>query len=368
MNKVKYPDKKEIQRQICTIIDRSQIFDEKDDSQTFTEVKPVNRTSSYSKAFFAVVKTTASAAAVVLAVFFARGFIKSGSIIGQQAMNTGANSLVYEQLQESASDNTVSDSVDMDLAVGESSGSREQVVNEAVTVKYDKYSRTVMAEGNDTELAFIKVSYPLVYADGEILEYIRSSYELESEQIYLDVSKRYRNYYDETGNKSGDAFVDFNSVYSSCDYLSDNVISFYSNYIENYYNEDISISTVRIYGANFDTDEDRKLSYSDLFVNYDTAMQCIAQSVYNEMKLKSFTGSVREDYLKQENVAARIEQDNNFYFTSNGIVVCCNDYLKSEELENGPVQSAEAVSSVLIPFFELRDNGVIFNTDYINFN
>ena len=368
MSKVKYPDKKEIQRQICTIIDRSRIFDEKDDSQTFTEVKPVNRKNSYSRAFFAVVKTTASAAAVVLAVFLARGFIKSGSIIGQQAMNTGANRLVYEQLHESVSDNTVSDSTDMDLSVGGSSGSREQVVNEAVTVKYDKYSRTVMAEGNNTELAHINGSYPLVYSDGEILEYIRSSYELETEQIYLDVCKRYRNYYNETGNKSGDAVVSFNSVYSGCEYLSDNVISFYSNYNENYYNDDISISTVRIYGANFDTDEDRKLSYSDLFVNYDTAMQCIAQSVYNEMKLKSFTGSVREDYLIKENIAARIEQDNNFYFTSNGIVVCCNDYLKSEELENGPMQSAEAVSSVLIPFFELRDNGVIFNTDYINFN
>ena len=41
MNKVKYPDKKVIQQQICTIIDRSGMFDEQQDSQMFTEIKPV---------------------------------------------------------------------------------------------------------------------------------------------------------------------------------------------------------------------------------------------------------------------------------------------------------------------------------------
>ena len=45
MNKVKYPDKKVIQQQICTIIDRSGMFDEQQDSQMFTEIKPVSRLS-----------------------------------------------------------------------------------------------------------------------------------------------------------------------------------------------------------------------------------------------------------------------------------------------------------------------------------
>ena len=46
MNKVKYPDKKVIQQQICTIIDRSGMFDEQQDSQMFTEIKP-NTPPSY---------------------------------------------------------------------------------------------------------------------------------------------------------------------------------------------------------------------------------------------------------------------------------------------------------------------------------
>lgn len=46
MNKVKYPDKKVIQQQICTIIDRSGMFDEQQDSQMFTEIKPVSRKHS----------------------------------------------------------------------------------------------------------------------------------------------------------------------------------------------------------------------------------------------------------------------------------------------------------------------------------
>ena len=63
MNKVKYPDKKVIQQQICTIIDRSGMFDEQQDSQMFTEIKPVSRKHSYTRTAFKVVKAAAAAAA-----------------------------------------------------------------------------------------------------------------------------------------------------------------------------------------------------------------------------------------------------------------------------------------------------------------
>ena len=73
MNKVKYPDKKVIQQQICTIIDRSGMFDEQQDSQMFTEIKPVSRKHSYTRTAFKVVKAAAAAAAAVIVVTAVHG-------------------------------------------------------------------------------------------------------------------------------------------------------------------------------------------------------------------------------------------------------------------------------------------------------
>ena len=86
MNKVKYPDKKVIQQQICTIIDRSGMFDEQQDSQMFTEIKPVSRKHSYTRTAFKVVKAAAAAAAAVIVVGSNRNSIKEA-----ESISTGRN-------------------------------------------------------------------------------------------------------------------------------------------------------------------------------------------------------------------------------------------------------------------------------------
>ena len=89
MNKVKYPDKKVIQQQICTIIDRSGMFDEQQDSQMFTEIKPVSRKHSYTRTAFKVVKAAAAAAAAVIVVTAVHGAATGIASKKQKALAPG---------------------------------------------------------------------------------------------------------------------------------------------------------------------------------------------------------------------------------------------------------------------------------------
>lgn len=367
MSKVKYPDKKEIERQICTIIDRSQIFDEKDDSSIFTEVKPVRRSNYGSRAFAVGSKVVVSAAAVLLAVFLTKGIVGSVSVTRQQAMNTGANASAYNQLSEDTAQDGYTQIENSQANAAKISGINELTVNASVTVKYSKYSSTVVAEDNSTVLARINMSYPKIYIEGKALENANLLYELKSTTINLDANNRYREYYAQTGYNGSEGVINFNTVYSECGYLNSNTVSFYSNYIESSSQEDGSSSTVRIYGANFDAGSDKQLTYRDIFVNYDEAMQYITAAVYEEMQVRSANSGVGEEYATYESIAEKLEKDNNFYFTQSGIVVCCNGFMISESEQNGLTQNMESPGSVLVEFDSLREKGIVFNSDYIEF-
>lgn len=234
MNKVKYPDKKVIQQQICTIIDRSGMFDEQQDSQMFTEIKPVSRKHSYTRTAFKVVKAAAAAAAAVIVVTAVHGAATGIASKKQKALAPGGTR-ESEYTDNAAADSNAdmqSDKNEGTLKADSQYTSDEVAINKQDYLKYQKQTSCILGSDNSTIAAQLSVVYPKIYHNKISLNSAESLYQTIADTCQLKAMEKYSDIDMSENHIENPVNISYTSTYSVCEAAQDTVLSFSDKYVE----------------------------------------------------------------------------------------------------------------------------------------
>ena len=365
MNKVKYPDKKVIQQQICTIIDRSGMFDEQQDSQMFTEIKPVSRKHSYTRTAFKVVKVTAAAAAAVIVVTAVHGAATGIASKKQKALAPGGTR-ESEYTDNAAADSNAdmqSDKNEGALKADRQYTSDEIAINKQDYLKYQKQTSCILGSDNSTIAAQLSVVYPKIYHNKVSLNSADSLYQTIADTCHLKAMEKYsdidmsENYIENPVN------ISYTSTYSVCEAAQDTVLSFSDKYVESaesFIAKDFTRKRItQVYGYNFDVENDKILTYEDIFENYDEAMNYISERVMN-------AGASQIEYLDDQTNTytyynmKKIISDNNWYIKDYEMVITVNGR-QTQKASGSSEYEVESPVQVSIDLDEFREKGIKFN-------
>ena len=370
MNKVKYPDKKVIQQQICTIIDRSGMFDEQQDSQMFTEIKPVSRKHSYTRTAFKVVKAAAAAAAAVIVVTAVHGAATGIASKKQKALAPGGTR-ESEYTDNAAADSNAdmqSDKNEGALKADRQYTSDEIAINKQDYLKYQKQIICILGSDNSTIAAQLSVVYPKIYHNKVSLNSADSLYQTIADTCHLKAMEKYsdidmsENYIENPVN------ISYTSTYSVCEAAQDTVLSFSDKYVESaesFIAKDFTRKRItQVYGYNFDVENDKILTYEDIFENYDEAMNYISERVMN-------AGASQIEYLDDQTNTytyynmKKIISDNNWYIKDYEMLITVNGR-QTQKASGSSEYEVESPVQVSIDLDEFREKGIKFNNAYFN--
>lgn len=327
MNRIPYPEKKEINRQIHLILDHSGIFEETDKNQAYMECvqlkhKPILKT--------AIIFPMATAAVVFLAV----------ALTKMLPIPSNSNA---EPMTNVITDDTIR--------------TAEKIsINENIMVEMCTSSMTLA--GNQAYDVEITCNYPKVYYRGEEVAEISDYYQNKMLEITETAREKY-GYIDEIETMEEKDMGGIVKILYNCSVVrgisseENTLVTIYENYSENvnYDNEYITINEA--YGSNFDAKDGHRILLDEIFYNTDIAFEDL--SVYLQ----------GEAYLSQmmEKDAASIEwysQDldiliNNdaWYFGTNGLTLCINDIQGEKESYAGAVYQNYYSESIVIPYSSL---------------
>lgn len=321
MNKIKYPEKQEMNRQIHLILDRSGMFEESGKEQDYTECvqvkrKPLLRT--------AIIFPLAAAAIV----FFVVSMTKTVT----NQTNSG-----IEPMTNKITDDTI-------RTVSKTN------VNQKITVEICTDSKTLVS-GNTIEGAAkveIIYNYPKVYYEGEEVAAITEYYQQKMEEIRKTAEEKY-DYIDVTerkadSNEEAPVKILYNcSVVGGISTDGNNLVTIYENYSENvrYNNEYITVNEV--YGSNFNAEYGHRISLEEIFSNPDAGLA----EVNRYLKANTTQKSLPDDIIKDGQWS--------WYLGVDGVTLSIN-HIEGEEKEySGIVYRNYYSESFVIPYSSLAN-------------
>ena len=119
-----------------------------------------------------------------------------------------------------------------------------------------------------------------------------------------------------------------------------------------------------MYGYNFDVENDKILTYEDIFENYDEAMNYISERVMN-------AGASQIEYLDDQTNTytyynmKKIISDNNWYIKDYEMVITVNGR-QTQKASGSSEYEVESPVQVSIDLDEFRERGIKFNNAYFN--
>ena len=412
MSRVKYPNKREIEAQVKQIIVRSDIFSGANQEYEAEDFEPVRRKTSYYKL---AIKTGVAVAFAAVMFMLLKPVFDSANLNSSQALNNGADydDNLGVETETDNQDWKTGDEADTDAeTVGSNEnesatfGSSYDEINQTEIMDEERFNITVRLATKkirieeDGQSAAINISFQIPritnkYNFGtyinrfyenkvvEIYENISQDYTISSEQQNKLISESYKilnelisvdtiqglifesdketdNYgnsesiYSDEIRTKNSIVLRYYSNYIKPNAISDNVASFCDTCIE--YTIDGNTAN-RIYGNNFKVSYNRPLEYSDILKDYESGMQTIAEYVYQErLKINKYIGNDnvinKDKYESLEKILETLKEENNWYFSDKGIVICLNDYEKYSRATNNKWVTEYDAVTICVPFDE----------------
>ena len=162
--------------------------------------------------------------------------------------------------------------------------------------------------------------------------------------------------------------ISYTSTYSVCEAAQDTVLSFSDKYVESaesFIAKGFTRKRItQVYGYNFDVENDKILTYEDIFENYDEAMNYISERVMN-------AGASDIEYLDDQTNTytyynmKKIISDNNWYIKDYEMVITVNGR-QTQKAGGSSEYEVESPVQVSIDLDEFREKGIKFNNAYFN--
>ena len=162
--------------------------------------------------------------------------------------------------------------------------------------------------------------------------------------------------------------ISYTSTYSVCEAAQDTVLSFSDKYVESaesFIAKGFTRKRItQVYGYNFDVENDKILTYEDIFENYDEAMNYISERVMN-------AGASQIEYLDDQTNTytyynmKKIISDNNWYIKDYEMVITVNGR-QTQKAGGSSEYEVESPVQVFIDLDEFREKGIKFNNAYFN--
>lgn len=320
MNRIPYPDKREMNKQIHLILDQSGMFEESGKDQIYTECVQVKRKP--------ILRTTIifpmAAAAIVLIV------IAMTKKIPNQILSS------TEPMTNKITDDTI-------RTVSKAN------VNQNITVEICTASTTLSSDNTAESAAKVEIiyNYPKVYYKGEEVAAITAYYQQKMEKIQETAEEKY-NYIDITGRKKDSNAQAPVKILYNCSAVrgistdENNLVTIYENYSENvrYNNEYMTVNEV--YGSNFNAQDGHRISLEEIFSDTDSGLA----EAQKYLKAK----------VKQENLSEELIEDGkwSWYLGADGLTLSVNDIEGEEKDYSGTVYRNYYSESFVVPYSSLK--------------
>lgn len=366
MTRIKYPDDRVIKRQIKDIIERSKVFDEEIQISEYFECKPTARKNNILR-ISAAFLTVAAACAIIIAVNRYTGI-----------------------------DNTKNDAMPLNdgnvETEAEYSGEDILYREDDVKVNYMEYNN--LAQFNDVKISY-KCKYPEVDTNGKgnlvVNEYfvnIQNDRKNNSANRYInDILGSSAKAKIQTYERNQSIMGPVADLYETGKWLDISVDAGYTGTVKNDEVNVLSFSEIcssvarnsavkeyewiESYNVTMDANTGKKLTYKDIFADYDASMNAIAEYILSEVnnfkKNGTIKGEISSEYQSADRIKEKLENSNNFAFSANGLIISCNDFYTTtrnnsysenvEENREGIEYSANVYNNFLIKYDLISLNG-----------
>jgi hypothetical protein len=329
MNKIKYPDRTEVDRQISIIIDKAGIFNEIEEQPNYTECVKVKSAKPYIQriAFLAGV-------AVVIA-----------AIMG---------TLKFSRISSATSSEPMTNVIENDT-INKQTGIR---INNQITVAFSNQGGYMTFDTPDETLTKGQNVYsiPVVYYRGEEVAAISSFYNDRISEMQSKIDIKF-SYIDTGVGKNTQRNVNDLPIYTkyNCSTVTGislnntDVVTIFENYSEtSKYNNTVTAMN-EIYGNNFDASSGERIKLGSIFRDENAGMQELANQLQQQLKEAHASDSLANSYQDTASVMQYLT-DGNWYFGADGITVCCNNIRQENSQYSDVTYLNDCSETYVIPY------------------
>ena len=255
-----------------------------------------------------------------------------------------------------------------ELAADSQYTSDEVAINKQDYLKYQKQTSCILGSDNSTIAAQLSVVYPKIYHNKISLNSAESLYQTIADTCQLKAMEKYSDIDMSENHIENPVNISYTSTYSVCEAAQDTVLSFSDKYVESaesFIAKGFTRKRItQVYGYNFDVENDKILTYEDIFENYDEAMNYISERVMN-------AGASEIEYLDDQTNTythynmKKIISDNNWYIKDYEMVITVNGR-QTQKAGGSSEYEVESPVQVSIDLDEFREKGIKFNNAYFN--
>lgn len=327
MSRVKYPRKREISKQIQTIIERSGIFDE-DEGETYIECIPVGRRF---KGLRNAAYVLAGAAVLIAVLALIKPFVDASRITKSHAYGMTQDQKEpedngYALITSGFQNEYQSSQKSVQLNIVQEEPKKWTLRDGKIAVSLNLNRVQIAPDGKAEALrTCFDEKYPQIQA--EIMTYLKQKYESEGSR------------YEPAEGSIAVVNVSLDvRCYDSVMNVLDNTLGLTYDYKESATINGKSEEETQTYYVNYDLETGKKLELENLFTDAGSAKSIIAQEIHSQVISMIYSGvydssSIANVYKSEEKIANQI---NSWSFTSTGdMIVYCNQWITKENAGAG---------------------------------